>query len=156
MIEGLNSLVNLKDLSLAYNHVKVLENMDSLPLQVLSIGNNLIDKLEQLSYLRTFSQLKAVSLAGNPVANDNNYQPFVLAHLPALVYFDYRLVSDEAVSVCLYVMCVHYAVMSLCYSEVKLSHSIRTPLKDWNYRKEVQRGKKLNNKYKMKRKHCIK
>lgn len=102
MIEGLNSLVNLKDLSLAHNHIKTLENMDNLPLQVLSIGNNLIDTLEQLSYLRTFSQLKAVSIAGNPVANDNNYQPFVLAHLPALVYFDYRLVSSEAVSNVLY------------------------------------------------------
>ena len=98
VIEGLNSLVNLKDLSLAYNHIKTLENMDGLPLQVLSIGNNLIDRLDQLSYLRAFPQLKAVSLAGNPVANDNNYQPFVLAHLSALVYFDYRLVSDEDVS----------------------------------------------------------
>ena len=98
VIEGLNNLVNLKDLSLAHNHIRLLENMEGLPLQVLSIGNNLIDKLDQLSYLRTFSQLKAVSLAGNPVANDNNYKPFVLAHLPALVYCDYRLVSDEAVS----------------------------------------------------------
>ena len=99
VIEGLQSLVNLKDLSLAHNHIKMLENMDDLPLQVLSIGYNLIDRLNQLSYLRTFPQLKAVSLAGNPVASDNNYKPFVLAHLPALVYFDYRLVSDETVSV---------------------------------------------------------
>lgn len=98
VIEGLSSLVNLKDLSLAYNHIKALENMDGLPLQVLSIGHNLIDRLDQLSYLRTFPQLKAVTLAGNPVASDSNYQPFLLAHLPALVYFDYRLVSNEAVS----------------------------------------------------------
>ena len=98
MIEGLSTLVNLKDLSLAHNHIKTVENMDGLPLQVLSIGNNLIGRLDQLSYLRTFSQLKAVTLAGNPVASDTNYQQFVLAHLPALVYFDYRLVSDEAVS----------------------------------------------------------
>lgn len=95
-IEGLNNLINLKDLSLAHNHIKGIENMDGLPLQVLSIGNNLIDRLDQLSYLRTFSQLKAVSLAGNPVADDTNYRSFVLAHLPALVYFDYRLVTDEA------------------------------------------------------------
>ena len=94
----MNSLVNLKDLSLAHNHIKILENMEGLPLQVLSIGNNLIDRLDELSYLRTFSQLKAVSLAGNPVASDNNYKPFILAHLPALVYFDYRLVTDESVS----------------------------------------------------------
>lgn len=99
MIEGLSTLVNLKDLSLAYNHIKTLENMDELPIEVLSIGNNLIERVEQLSYLRTFSQLKAVSINGNPVANDSNYQPFVLAHLPALVYFDYRLVSSEAVSI---------------------------------------------------------
>lgn len=97
-IEGLSSLVHLKDLSLAHNHIKTLENMDNLPLEVLSIGNNLIDRLDQLAYLRTFSQLKAVSLAGNPVSSDSNYRPFVLAHLPVLVYFDYRLVSDEAVS----------------------------------------------------------
>ena len=101
VIEGLSSLVKLKDLSLAYNHIKTIENMDGLPLQVLSIGNNLIDRLDELSYLRTFPQLKAVTLAGNPVASDDNYQPFLLAHLPALVYFDYRLVSDEAVSISL-------------------------------------------------------
>ena len=98
MIEGLSSLVRLKDLSLAHNHIKVLDKMDDLPLEVLSIGNNLIEDLDQLSYLRTFSMLKAVTLSGNPVASHANYQPFLLAHLPALVYFDYRLVSDEAVS----------------------------------------------------------
>ncbi|XP_065900080.1 dynein regulatory complex subunit 3-like [Dysidea avara] len=96
MIEGLSSLVRLKDLSLAHNHIKVLDKMDDLPLEVLSIGNNLIEDLDQLSYLRTFSMLKAVTLSGNPVASHANYQPFLLAHLPALVYFDYRLVSDEA------------------------------------------------------------
>lgn len=98
VIEGLSSLVQLKDLSLAHNHIKVLDKMDGLPLEVLSIGNNLIEDLDQLSYLRTFSTLKAVTLAGNPVASHINYQPFLVAHLPALVYFDYRLVSGEAVS----------------------------------------------------------
>lgn len=151
MIEGLNTLVKLKDLSLAHNHIKTVENMDGLPLQVLSIGNNLIERLDQLSYLRTFSQLKAVTLVDNPVANDNNYQQFILAHLPVLVYFDYRLVSDEAVSVQIY--CLY---INMLRSEVKLSHNTKTPLKDWNSRKGVQRGRLLNRKYKMKRKHYIK
>ena len=117
VIEGLSSLVNLKDLSLAYNHIKTLENMDGLPLQVLSIGNNLIDRLDQLSYLRTFPQLKAVTLAGNPVASDSNYRPFLLAHLPALVYFDYRLVSDEAVSFTLVLQCTILMLNDMCIAK---------------------------------------
>lgn len=108
---------------MAHNHIKGLENMDGLPLQVLSIGNNLIDRLDQLSYLRTFSQLKAVSLAGNPVADDTNYRSFVLAHLPALVYFDYRLVTDEAVSSVLCCVSMHVCIYTMHSEIVMLQRS---------------------------------
>lgn len=50
MIEGLDALVKLQDLSLFNNHISVIENMDALQnLQILSLGNNLISQLDHVS-----------------------------------------------------------------------------------------------------------
>lgn len=95
VIEGLSALTKLEDLSLYNNRISVLENMDSLKnLQVLSIGNNNLASLENLIYLRKFKQLRTLNLSGNPLCEDEQYKLFVAAHLPDLVYLDFRL-QDE-------------------------------------------------------------
>ncbi|KAF7698056.1 hypothetical protein HF521_004566 [Silurus meridionalis] len=95
VIEGLDTLVKLQDLSLFNNHISVIENMDALQnLQIVSIGNNLIKELENVTYLRKFKNLRTLDLAGNPMCNDN-YKFFVAAHLPDLVYLDYRLLDKQ-------------------------------------------------------------
>ncbi|XP_069840336.1 dynein regulatory complex subunit 3 isoform X1 [Dendropsophus ebraccatus] len=96
VIEGLSALTKLEDLSLYNNRISVLENMDSLKnLQVLSIGNNNLTVLENLIYLRRFKQLRTLNLSGNPLCEEEQYRLFVAAHLPDLVYLDFRLIDEN-------------------------------------------------------------
>ncbi|KAM4024280.1 LOW QUALITY PROTEIN: dynein regulatory complex subunit 3 [Anomaloglossus baeobatrachus] len=96
VIEGLSALTKLEDLSLYNNRISALENMDRLRnLQVLSIGNNNLTSLENLIYLRRFQQLRTLNLSGNPLSEDENYKLFLAAHLPDLVYLDFRLVDEN-------------------------------------------------------------
>lgn len=53
VIEGLDTLVKLRDLTLFNNRITRIENMDNLTnLHVLSIGNNNIKGLENVSEFR--------------------------------------------------------------------------------------------------------
>jgi hypothetical protein len=47
-------------------------------------------------YLRQFSGLRSVALAGNPLCSDERYAAFVAAFLPVR-FLDFRRVPDEAV-----------------------------------------------------------
>lgn len=50
VIEGLDKLTKLEDLTLYNNRISILENLDNLKdLHVLSIGNNSLENLEQVS-----------------------------------------------------------------------------------------------------------
>jgi hypothetical protein len=101
-IEGLNTLTKLTDLSLFNNKIEVIENLDELTqLHVLSVGNNLLTKLDDkeknIMYLRRFSNLRLLNLAGNPFCKEHNYRPYVLSHVKNLTYLDYRRVKSEHV-----------------------------------------------------------
>ena len=48
-------------------------------------------------YLRQFSQLQSLALAGNPLAGEEHYQSYVIAFVPSLVYLDFRMVLEEEV-----------------------------------------------------------
>ncbi|XP_020923660.1 dynein regulatory complex subunit 3 isoform X3 [Sus scrofa] len=95
-IEGLDSLENLEDLSLFNNRISKVDSLDALVrLQVLSLGNNRIANLTNVIYLRRFKDLRTLSLAGNPVAEQDDYKMFVCAYLPDLVYLDFRRIDDH-------------------------------------------------------------
>lgn len=49
----------------------------------------------QLLYLRRFKCLRTLSLAGNPVAEAEDYKMFIYAYLPDLVYLDFRRIDDH-------------------------------------------------------------
>lgn len=52
-----------------------LGGLDALTkLQVLSVGNNLIQQLDNVMYLRPFAMLQAVNLVGNPFCQDEEYR----------------------------------------------------------------------------------
>lgn len=55
----------------------------------------------QVIYLRRFKDLRTLSLAGNPVAEQDDYKMFVCAYLPDLVYLDFRRIDDHTASVSL-------------------------------------------------------
>uniref|UniRef100_A0A8C0BEC9 Dynein regulatory complex subunit 3 n=1 Tax=Buteo japonicus TaxID=224669 RepID=A0A8C0BEC9_9AVES len=95
VIEGLDTLVKLQDLSLYNNRISKIEHMDTLQeLQIFSIGKNNLTTLEDVIYLRRFKNLRTLNLTGNPLCHDEQYTLFVVAHLPDLVYLDFKLVSD--------------------------------------------------------------
>ncbi|XP_035888770.1 dynein regulatory complex subunit 3 isoform X3 [Phyllostomus discolor] len=95
-IEGLDTLVNLEDLSLFNNRISKIDSLDALvKLQVLSLGNNHIGNMMNIIYLRQFKNLRALSLSGNPIAEAEDYNMFILAYLPDLVYLDSRHIDDH-------------------------------------------------------------
>lgn len=69
IIEGLDTLVHLTDLSLNHNKIANIGGLENLTkLDVLSIGDNeLADLVGVASYLRPFKKLRSVSLSGNPL-----------------------------------------------------------------------------------------
>ncbi|XP_071963999.1 dynein regulatory complex subunit 3-like [Antedon mediterranea] len=96
IIEGLYKLGKLEDLTLYNNRIAALENMASLTnLHVFSVGNNKLSSLENLVYLRRFRNLQTLNLNGNAFCDDDNYKPFVVAHIPSLVYLDFRLIDGN-------------------------------------------------------------
>uniref|UniRef100_A0A8C5TFW8 Dynein regulatory complex subunit 3 n=1 Tax=Malurus cyaneus samueli TaxID=2593467 RepID=A0A8C5TFW8_9PASS len=96
VIEGLDTLVKLQDLSLYSNRVSKIENMDTLQeLQIFSIGKNNLTILEDVIYLRKLKNLRTLNLSGNPFCNHEDYTLFVVAHLPSLVYLDFKLVRES-------------------------------------------------------------
>ncbi|EGD78774.1 hypothetical protein PTSG_11782 [Salpingoeca rosetta] len=97
-LDGLSRLTKLKDLSVHHNSIKCIENLDTLEqLEVLSIGDNLLPSLEEapIVYLRRFPKLQCLNLAGNPLCDDEQYEAYVVAHLPKLKFLDYRRVAED-------------------------------------------------------------
>ncbi|NWS70590.1 DRC3 protein, partial [Crotophaga sulcirostris] len=120
VIEGLDTLVKLQKLSLYSNRISKIEHMDTLrELQIFSIGKNNLTILKDVIYLRRFKNLRVLNLAGNPLCDDEEYMLFVVAHLPNLVYLDYKLVHDTTVSISAFHACEiehqHLTAHLLCW-----------------------------------------
>ncbi|NXR79742.1 DRC3 protein, partial [Pycnonotus jocosus] len=98
VIEGLDTLAKLQDLSLYSNRISKIEHMDTLQeLQIFSIGKNNLTILEDVVYLRRLKSLRTLNLSGNPFCSKEHYRLFVVAHLPSLVYLDFKLVRHSTV-----------------------------------------------------------
>ncbi|EHB10629.1 Leucine-rich repeat-containing protein 48 [Heterocephalus glaber] len=118
VIEGLDTLVNLEDLSLFNNRISKIDSLDALvKLQVLSLGNNQIDNMLNIIYLRQFKCLRTLSLSGNPITQTEAYKMFIYAHLPDLVYLDFRRIDDHMGSKELAEMKYQYSIDELKHQE---------------------------------------
>ena len=94
-IEGLTNLTNLEDLSLYSNRISIIEGLEQCQnLQCLSLGSNLIESLEQVIRLRQLRGLRMLTLKGNPISEESEYKPTVLAYVDNLKYLDYALVDQ--------------------------------------------------------------
>jgi hypothetical protein len=105
VIEGLESLVRLRDLSLYNNEIAspIGDGLDGLSsLQCLSLGNNHLTDLHSVLDFRRLPKLEALSLEGNPLcrppegagANARDaYRVFCHAFLPRLRYLDFQLIT---------------------------------------------------------------
>ena len=48
----------------------------------------------KLVYLRRFERLNTLTLGGNPFSKQDEYYKYAIAHLPNLVYLNYRLIDN--------------------------------------------------------------
>ena len=44
--------------------------------------------------MRRFKNLNTLNLHGNPFCKEQDYHAYTIAHLPSLVYLDYRLIDN--------------------------------------------------------------
>ncbi|MBN3301840.1 DRC3 protein, partial [Amia calva] len=76
-----------------------MENMDSLQQLFFLLGTSssciTAYCVLQVVYPRRLKRLHSLSLAGNPIDKDVNYNTFISAHLPELVYLDFRAVDGD-------------------------------------------------------------
>ncbi|KAL7300317.1 hypothetical protein TKK_0006946 [Trichogramma kaykai] len=117
-IENLDSLVHLCELDLSFNKIKKIENLDNLKmihvlslyaneievvegldsmahLSILSLGKNSIFDLEHVLYLRKFKELQSLQMVGNPCTERSGYTSYLLAFVPQLVYYGYKMISSK-------------------------------------------------------------
>ena len=103
-IENLGHLTKLKDLSLYNNELTSVDGitdgvLPTGPLQVLSLGNNLMIRLEEtIIKLRSLKNLEVLNMDGNPLCKPMEgqrcpYKVFVHGFLPKLKYLDYEMVT---------------------------------------------------------------
>uniref|UniRef100_A0A8B9CFB2 Dynein regulatory complex subunit 3 n=1 Tax=Anser brachyrhynchus TaxID=132585 RepID=A0A8B9CFB2_9AVES len=140
VIEGLDTLVKLQDLSLYNNRISKIEHMDTLQeLQIFSIGKNNLTALEDVVYLRRFKKLRTLNLTGNPFCEEEQYVLFVVAHIPDLVYLDFKLVSDTTRE--LAVSKYHYLIDPLEHEEAQALAQLEEKLAK---QKELEYHKRLD------------
>ncbi|XP_015116477.1 dynein regulatory complex subunit 3 [Diachasma alloeum] len=96
VMEGLGHLLNLEILILSGNDIQRVEGIDDLHnLKILSLANNKIDSWDHVMYLRKFKQLRSLNIQGNPCMHQDGFTDYVIAFIPQLVYFSYRMVTEE-------------------------------------------------------------
>ncbi|XP_044586519.1 dynein regulatory complex subunit 3-like [Cotesia glomerata] len=95
-MENLNCLVKLQVLLIAGNKIYDIENIDNLKnLKIFSIADNKIDKWDHVLYLKKFKNLRTVNMTGNPCTLQENYNSYLIALLPQVIYFSYILITKE-------------------------------------------------------------
>ncbi|KAK0088558.1 hypothetical protein PV326_004802 [Microctonus aethiopoides] len=96
IMENLNCLSKLEVLLLAGNQIDTIEGIDNLKnLTIFSIANNKIQGWEHVLYLRQFKNLRSVNCNGNPCTLQENYNDYLIAFLPQIIYFSYSMVREE-------------------------------------------------------------
>ena len=95
-MQGLSHLPCLSDLILCNNRISKIEGLDNCQrVQVLSLANNSIGSLTAVDYLRSFEQLRCLSLGGNPLCLNDKYTMHLLAYLPNLLYLDFKPINGN-------------------------------------------------------------
>jgi hypothetical protein len=101
-VQGLGPLTQLRDLSLYNNEISSVAGLEAVAgsLQVLSLGNNLLLRLEDtVIALRKMRAMEVLTLEGNPLCKPvegqrTPYKVFVHGFLPRLKYLDYAMVTQ--------------------------------------------------------------
>ncbi|XP_011304217.1 leucine-rich repeat-containing protein 48-like [Fopius arisanus] len=96
LMEGLSHLINLEILILSGNDIQNIEGIDGLDnLKILSLANNKINSWDHVMYLRKFKELRSLNIQGNPCMYQKGFIDYIIAFVPQLVYFSYRMITGE-------------------------------------------------------------
>ncbi|KAK9823795.1 hypothetical protein WJX72_005550 [[Myrmecia] bisecta] len=88
-LEGIGGVPLLRELYASFNHIDNLEPLTGLEhLETLDLEGNALEDIGNLAYLAWCPNLSMITLAGNPVAEDNEYIQQVAAALPQLQTVD--------------------------------------------------------------------
>jgi len=100
VIEGLDNLTKLTDLSLYSNRIERIGNglNNLVNLECLSLGHNLLSDTSELAVLRRFKRLRMITLKENQFPADEEYRNLALAHATELRYIDYEPVDAAKAS----------------------------------------------------------
>ena len=49
----------------------------------------------QVLYLRKFKLLRSLNTSGNPCTEQVDYFDYVIARIPQLIYFSYKMIAEE-------------------------------------------------------------
>eukprot|EP01031_Cornospumella_fuschlensis_P012714 gene12714-15538_t len=90
-----NLALAIRSLLLSNNALLSVEGVEQFSnVDTLSLSNNLIRYMEDLAALQTLSQLKKLSLQGNPVAKLPFYRDFIVSLCPHLEVLDGIRITD--------------------------------------------------------------
>lgn len=88
---------NLEELYLAFNNITdVCDLMGMEKLVIVDLEDNKINQLDNIEVLTLCTGLRALTMAGNPAAQDQDYRQKVRKLLPQLVYLDEKRLNPKA------------------------------------------------------------
>jgi Leucine-rich repeat (LRR) protein len=97
IIQNMNpSLIQWLDLS--FNHITSVAEIvaTSLPnMTTLYLHANKISKLSDIKIIASFTQLKSLTMYGNPVEEKKHYKKYTLHHNPQLTHFDKSVITKQ-------------------------------------------------------------
>ncbi len=93
MIENLDCLVSLQELSLENNLITSIPPLNLPKLEDLRLSGNKISELKQLQTLGSYKSLEEVTFSGGmyeacPIGTQEGYRDFVTFHLPKIKKLD--------------------------------------------------------------------
>lgn len=87
---------NLEELYLAFNNITdVCDLMGMEKLVIVDLEDNKINQLDNIEVLTLCTGLRALTMAGNPAAQDPNYRDKVKKLLPQLIYLDEKRLNPK-------------------------------------------------------------
>ena len=97
MLEILETPLELTWVDLSFNNIASLSGLSALPenLTVLYLHANNITSLNEVAVLLRFTELRTLTLYGNPIEDIKNYRFCILSMFPKLKTFDKVTVTDR-------------------------------------------------------------
>ncbi|OHT16081.1 hypothetical protein TRFO_42071 [Tritrichomonas foetus] len=100
-LDGISTISEkLEELYLAFNHINDFTELIGMNrLRILDLEENDVKNLADCAVLSCCKSLRALTLAGNPAAERENYRKDVMSYVPQLIYLDEkRLVPKKSSS----------------------------------------------------------